>query len=49
MGAWPTFFPGNAYYVLPRIAYQRFSRNRVCHSSGTWDRSVRLGASERSE
>ena len=41
------FFPGNAYYVLPRIASYVFLGIR--RLSGVWDRSVRRGASERPE
>lgn len=33
---WPTFFPGNAYYVLPRIASYVFLGIR--RLSGVWDR-----------
>ena len=49
MGPRPIFFPGNAYYVLLRIALLRFSRNRGSRSSAVWDRSARRGASERSD
>lgn len=40
---WPIFFPRITYYV------RKVSKKRVCRLSAIWDRSVRRGASERSE